>query len=201
MIIAGFDKQSLIDYPGNISAVIFTQGCNFHCPYCHNSQLIARKGDASLPWEYVEQYLLKNRTLLDAVVITGGEPTLQSDLPEFIAKIREINLKVKLDTNGSNPEMLSSLIDSGAIDFVAMDIKSELTAEAYSRASGIRFDKPHLEKILCSINKIISSGIPHQFRTTWSHRLISPENIDAIKDFFAALKDETFIVQRCIEEG
>ncbi len=179
MHISGFIKQSLIDYPGQIASVVFTQGCNFRCPYCHNRQLIPMdKG--TIPVSEVLDYFRKNKLLLDAVVITGGEPTLHKDLPEFILAIKQQGLNVKLDTNGSNPEVLSQLQGSHLIDYVAMDVKSELLEEAYSRAGGVSFTSEKLGRIRQSIQLLIRPGISHEFRTTVCRELVSLENIRAI---------------------
>lgn len=179
MQLSGFIKQSLIDYPGMIAAVVFTQGCNLNCPYCHNPQLISSTA-GTIPVSETLRYFTKNRLLLDAVVITGGEPTLQKDLPQYLSAIKQLGLKVKLDTNGVTPDILSRRLSSGLIDYVAMDIKSELTPAAYSRASGVVFTKEAAGRIRQSARLIIDSGIPHEFRTTVCRELVTPENIRAL---------------------
>jgi pyruvate formate lyase activating enzyme len=179
MQISGFIKQSLIDYPGQIASIVFTQGCNFRCPYCHNRQLIPTE-EGSIPSSEVLAYFQKYKLLLDAAVITGGEPTLQKELREFIASIKQLGLKVKLDTNGSNPKVLSELLQLKLIDYVAMDIKSELTKETYSKNTGIKATVEQLKEIRQSIGLITGSGIDHEFRTTVCRELISIENIEAI---------------------
>ncbi|MDP4206306.1 MAG: anaerobic ribonucleoside-triphosphate reductase activating protein, partial [Bacteroidota bacterium] len=121
MKIGGFLKHTLTDYPGKIASIVFTKGCNFRCPYCHNPQLIENSDDELSP-EIVLQYICKNKDLLDGVVITGGEPTLHRGLKTFILKVREIGLSVKLDTNGTHPEVLKDLMRDHLIDYIAMDI-------------------------------------------------------------------------------
>lgn len=159
MKLAGLIKSSLIDYPGRISAVVFTQGCNFRCGFCHNPDLIPG-GQGNISEIEFFDFLSKRAGKLEGVVITGGEPTIQADLPQFIARIREYGYSVKLDTNGSNPSLLNNLLTNQLIDYVAMDIKGPL--ENYSRISHFS-DTSNIE---ISIEIIKKAGIPHEFRTT-----------------------------------
>lgn len=159
MRLGGLVKSSLIDYPGRVSCVVFTQGCNFRCGFCHNPNLIPG-GEGNLSEVELFEFLESRKGKLDGVVITGGEPTIQSDLEKFISRIKDHGFSIKLDTNGGNPGVLKSLIDEELIDFVAMDIKGPV--EKYSQIS--RFDDA--EKIKESIKIIIESGLPHEFRTT-----------------------------------
>jgi len=179
MNISGFQKQSLIDYPGKIASVVFTQGCNLSCPYCHNRQLIPA-GQGIIAASETLDYFRRNNLLLDAVVITGGEPTLQKDLSEYISAIKQTGLKVKLDTNGTNPRLVARLLGMNLIDYVAMDVKSQLTEETYSLGSGVKISAGMLERICESVKLIIQSGIDHEFRTTVCRELVSFENIRAI---------------------
>lgn len=157
--IGGLHKSSLIDYPGKISAVIFTQGCNFRCPYCHNPELIG-KGEKEGGKRIIE-FLQTRISKLDGVVITGGEPTLHANLPEFIKQIKDMGFSVKLDTNGTNPEMLQQLIDEKLIDYVAMDIKAPI--DKYSNVVCVNIDT---DKILKSIEILKNADIQYEFRTT-----------------------------------
>lgn len=159
--IGGIQKTSLIDYPSKISAVIFTQGCNFRCPYCHNPELIQANSKQQIANSKIIAFLRSRIKKLDGVVITGGEPTLHADLPEFIKQIKELGFAVKLDTNGTNPEMLQQLIDEKLIDYVAMDIKAPI--DKYSEVVCSRVDT---DKILKSINILKNSNIKYEFRTT-----------------------------------
>lgn len=167
--IGGLHKQSLIDYPGNVSAVVFTCGCNFRCTYCHNMQLVYPD-----PIEKQEKYdveeLLgwfnKNRQLLDAVVLTGGEPTLHKTLPLFLTEIKVLGLKVKLDTNGTNPDMLHDLLQAELVDFVAMDIKAPLTLARYRKIVGDKMDDALFDKLMRSIHLLKKGTIAYEFRTT-----------------------------------
>lgn len=165
LLIGGFQKSSLIDYPGKISAIIFTQGCNFRCPYCHNPELgVNFRGKATSTFyqsDSVLQFLKTRKGKLDGVVITGGEPTLHKGLPEFITEIKTIGFDVKLDTNGTNPQMLQYLISKNLVDYVAMDIKAPL--EKYQEIVCCNVDVENIKK---SIEILKTSGIDYEFRTT-----------------------------------
>ncbi|MGD1060711.1 MAG: anaerobic ribonucleoside-triphosphate reductase activating protein [Methanomassiliicoccales archaeon] len=161
--IAGFSKTSLLDWDGNVSAVIYLPGCNFRCPICHNRELVLEPEKLDeVHWDVVEGFISDNKEFLDGVVVTGGEPTIHQDLPELLAKLKRLGVKVKLDTNGSNPDMLQDLIRDGLIDSVAMDIKAPLD-EKYEDVAGVRLD---LEKVKRSIQIIMTSHIEYEFRTT-----------------------------------
>jgi pyruvate formate lyase activating enzyme len=171
MIIGGFQKSSLIDFPEKISAIIFTQGCNFRCRYCHNPELLNYKSNDTLEKNILD-FLQKRKGKLDGIVITGGEPTLQEDLESFIKKIREYNFSVKLDTNGSNPNILDKLIQANLIDYVAMDIKAPLTK--YERIINKNID---IQNIKQSIDIIKKSNIKYEFRTTVLKKLLTIEDL------------------------
>jgi pyruvate formate lyase activating enzyme len=157
--LSGLIKSSLIDYPSRVSCVVFTQGCNFRCGFCHNPDLIPG-GEGRLSEIEFFEFLENRKGKLDGVVITGGEPTVQDDLINFIRRIKDHGFSVKLDTNGSNPEVLETLIQNDFIDYVAMDIKGP--TGKYTNIS--RFD--NTDNILKSIEIIIKSNLPHEFRTT-----------------------------------
>jgi len=185
MKIAGLKKQSLIDFPGHISAVVFTQGCNFRCGFCHNPDLVLPEKFGPLYREQeVFDYLKKYKNLLDAVCITGGEPTLHHDLPGFIRKIKALGLKVKLDTNGTHPEMLWLLLDENLLDFVAMDIKHVLEFELYNEITGRSINKKDFSKILKSVALLENANITREFRTTVIKGIHRPEQIAALKQRF-----------------
>ncbi|NPA36907.1 MAG: anaerobic ribonucleoside-triphosphate reductase activating protein [Chlorobi bacterium] len=185
MKIAGFKKQSLIDYPGHISSVIFTQGCNFRCGFCHNPDLVLpEKFGHTYREEEIFTYLKKYELILDAVCITGGEPTIHKDLPVFIQKIINLGLKIKLDSNGTNPEMLKHLISNNLIDFIAMDIKHILDLGKYNEATGNVINRKTFEKIKLSIEIIKSSGIEYEFRTTVMKGLHTIDDITSLKNTF-----------------
>jgi pyruvate formate lyase activating enzyme len=169
MHIGGFQKLSLIDYPGKLAAIVFTQGCNFRCVYCHNPELVEPRLYATpLSEENVLCYLSNRAGLMQGVVITGGEPSLQSDLPEFLNKVRILDYMVKLDTNGTNPEMLRRIIGDGLLDYIAMDVKAALGS--YHKIVKSQVDTHRIEQC---IRLIIDSGIPHEFRTTYLEPLLS----------------------------
>jgi len=162
--IGGLEKTSLLDYPGKISAVIFTYGCNLRCSYCHNPELVIEEFDKehSISEEELLRFLEGKKGKLDAVVITGGEPLLHPDLEELIVKIREMGFLIKLDTNGLLPSKLENLIKKDLLDYIAMDVK--YPAEDYPIMTGIP-DVMH--KIRKSIKIIMNSGVDYEFRTTY----------------------------------
>ena len=192
MIIGGLQKFSLIDYPGKISAILFTRGCNFRCPYCHNPELVDPQRYAE-PWQEEEFWaFLQSRTQkLDAVVVTGGEPTLQEDLQPFLEKIRKMGFLIKLDTNGSNPDVLKDLLSANLVDYIAMDIKAPL--EKYSEVTKVPVDKTDIEE---SIALIKQSTVDHEFRTTIARNILSREDIVNIAKMLQG--EKVFILQRCV---
>lgn len=175
IIIGGLQKSSLIDYPEHICAIIFTQGCNFRCPYCHNPELAFEQSRDVESTRAVLKFLQKRIGKLDGVVITGGEPTLQKRLPEFVKLIKSMGFKVKLDTNGTNPAMLKLLISEKLIDYVAMDIKAPI--EKYSQ---ITCTKVNTKDILKSIEIIKNSRIDYEFRTTVVKSQLFAEDFEKI---------------------
>jgi pyruvate formate lyase activating enzyme len=188
MQIGGLQKLSLIDYPGTPAAVIFAQGCNMFCPYCHNPQLVYHYlFKKTLNEDEILYFLKKRQGLLKGVVMTGGEPTLQNDLYNFIKQIKNLKFLVKLDTNGTNPEILQELMRGKLIDFVAMDIKS--SAEKYNL-----FFKGDLNLIMQSLHIIKSSDTAHIFRTTYDTDILNERDLDEIK---AITKNSEHITQEC----
>jgi len=176
MKIGGFVKSSLIDFPGKVAAVIFTQGCNFRCPYCHNPHLVyPGRFTASLNFDDILEFLKRRRGLLDGVVFCGGEPTIQEDLPEAILKVRDLGFAVKLDTNGSSPEMLAEILPY--LDYAAMDIKAPFGPD-YSRACGIEVDDYDIRRSMLLIR---ASGVPYEFRTTCHPKFMPAEKIPEIR--------------------
>lgn len=176
--IKGIQKTTLVDYPGKVAATIFAAGCNFRCPFCHNSTLVIEDKKNNLPDIPAEEmlaYLARRTHQLDGVCITGGEPTIHQNLPEFIKKIKELGYQVKLDTNGTNPQMLKELLVANLLDYIAMDIKGPL--ESYAQIVGVDVD---VEKIRASITLIINSGVKHEFRTTVLPVFHNSENIKSM---------------------
>ena len=163
----------MVDFPGTIAATVFTRGCSFRCPFCHNPELvIPSKFIPLMDEQEILKFFEKRFGKLEGVCITGGEPTLQTDLFEFIKKLKTIGYKIKLDTNGWNPKMLKSIIDSAKIDYIAMDIKS--SPEKYQATTALSFPRRRESSVLVSnikksISLIMNSGIDYEFRTTVCH--------------------------------
>lgn len=181
MQIHGFNKTTLLDFPETVAATIFVGACNFRCPFCHNGDLVLNPDSQPLITDKeVFAHLEKRKGIIKGICITGGEPTLQKDLKEFIVKCREMGLKVKLDTNGYRPEILKNLLEENLLDYVAMDIKS--SEEGYAESSGIDTD---VNKIKESISLLINGKIPYEFRTTVVREL---HDADTFKDISLLLK-------------
>ncbi len=164
MKVTGIQKLTLLDYPGVVACTVFTAGCNFRCPFCHNAMLVLPEqiDDECLTDDEVFGFLKKRRGVLDGVAVTGGEPLLQADMPEFLARVKELGYKIKLDTNGSNPELLSEIVKNKLVDRVAMDIKN--APEEYARTIGLKsFDIAPVER---SKEMLLRGDIDYEFRTT-----------------------------------
>ncbi len=178
MLLGGLQKLTLIDYPGKIATTVFTVGCNFRCPFCHNPELVFPNfggTTGTISEKDFFDFLKKRQGKLDGVCITGGEPTIQGDLLAFMAKIKKMNYLVKLDTNGSRPDVLKQALDKNLVDFVAMDIKNCL--EKYNQTNGIETD---LERIKLSVELIRNSRKPYEFRTTVVPGLHNLKDFDKI---------------------
>ena len=180
MKFAGLLKQSLTDYPGKIAAVLFSRGCNLRCPFCHNAHLLVKPGRAAMAEEIETSKLIpfleERRGFLDAVVFSGGEPTINPELPQVIRQVKETGYLVKLDTNGSNPQMLDQLLQQELLDYVAMDIKAPPEYQKYLQASG-RLTFEDFFNIRSSINLLKTATIAVEFRTTVVPVWHSPEDI------------------------
>ena len=163
MLINGFQKLTILDYPGKVACIVFTPGCNFRCPFCHNAALVTHiDKETYIDVDEVLAYLKKRQGLLDGVVITGGEPLLQDGIEEFIAEIKSLGYSVKLDTNGSFPEKLISIVKKGLVDYVAMDIKN--SKEKYGKTIGVNdFDIAPIER---SVDFLLQGKVDYEFRTT-----------------------------------
>jgi pyruvate formate lyase activating enzyme len=162
MIIGGFQPLTLSDFPGHVAAIVFTQGCNWRCPYCHNRSLLKKRRPQQelIPETHVFDVLHRRRNELDGLVITGGEPTIQEDLPRFIRKVRSLGLTIKLDTNGSRPDVIRQLLEEGLLDYIAMDIKAP-----FDQYESIVRRPVDIDALQTSIELIKKSAVPHQFRT------------------------------------
>ncbi len=192
MEICGLNKTTLVDFDGYVASTIFTAGCNFACPFCHNKSLVEMTNLDRLSEVDVLKALKDRSAILDAVCITGGEPTLQKDLKEFILKVKELGLKVKLDTNGTHPEVIKELIDEKTIDYVAMDIKNNF--EDYDTACG---EKVNLDKIKQSVRFIMNGEVDYEFRTTVVGGIHTKKNIKKLaQDIVGAKK---FFLQKFVK--
>lgn len=177
MKIQGLQKLTLLDYPEKVACTIFTAGCNFRCPFCHNASLVTHvDGENDIPEEEVWRFLKKRQGVLDGVCVTGGEPLLQPDVEEFIQKIKELGFLVKLDTNGSNFETMRRLVEAKAVDYVAMDIKN--SPDKYGETAGIQ--DYGLNNILQSVDYLMSGKVPYEFRTTVVREFHKREDFAAI---------------------
>ena len=176
MIIKGLQKTTLLDFPGKVACTVFTGGCNFRCPFCHNASLVLSPAQLpDLSEEEFFDFLGKRRGILDGVCITGGEPLLQKDIIPFLERIRALGFAIKLDTNGAFPEKLKQIVEAGLIDYIAMDIKN--CREKYGQTTGVSCDP---EQMFASVKYIMSCGVPYEFRTTVVKELHTPEDILSI---------------------
>lgn len=197
-MLKGLQKLTLLDFPGKIAATVFFGGCNLRCPFCHNASLVIPDRLAESPTLGHDEFfafLEKRRGVLEGVCVSGGEPTLYKELPSFVKRIREMGFLVKLDTNGTNPNMLSSLISEGLVDYVAMDIKN--SPEGYARTVGI--DHFDVSKIKESAALLMEGSVDFEFRTTLVSPLHTEEDIRAIGEWLSG--DEKYFLQGFIDSG
>ena len=193
MKISGIQKLSMVDFDRHISCTLFTSGCNFACPFCHNSSLVYNQ-EKEISEIEILNYLTKRQGIIDSVVISGGEPTLYPDLPDFIRKLKKLNLLIKLDTNGTNPDMIKYLYENNLIDYIAMDIKNSLAN--YNKTIGTI---ACIDKIKTSIDYIMSCGIDYEFRTTLVEEFHSIEDIKNISNEIAGAKK--YFLQKFVDSG
>jgi len=193
MIIGGFQRFSLIDYPGRICAIVFTQGCNFRCPYCHNPELVDTNpsGRQEIAQDEILSFLEARKGKLDAVTITGGEPLLQSDIGDFLSSVKALGYLVKLDTNGSFPSRLETVLKTNAVDYIAMDIKAPI--DKYEQVVRSRIDK---EQILRSVKLIMNCGSEYEFRTTVVKPLLEKDDFIEIGKMIRGSR--LYILQRFV---
>lgn len=191
-------ESSFTEWPGKISAVIYLPGCNLECPWCYSIDLIKNPYKLkTIPWSTVRNYLERAKTFVDGVVITGGEPTIHADLPELCRKIRAAGYSIKLDTNGTNPDMIEQLIKDKLVDFITLDIKQQMDIDKYSRAIGLEADE-FLKKIRKTINILRLSDIPHEFRTTVVPNIHTLEDVRNITRFLGMCK--SYVIQPYISK-
>ena len=192
----GIEKLSLVDYEGKLACTLFTNGCNFKCPFCHNSSLVINYDNNNyIEDEEIYSYLEKRKKQIDAVVITGGEPTLMPNLIEHITKIKQLGYLVKLDTNGTNPDLIKKLLDLNLIDYIAMDIKNSY--DKYDVTTGIK--NISLDNIKQSINLILNCNIDYEFRTTLVKEFHNEEDIKEIALMIKGAKK--YFLQCFIDKG
>ncbi len=194
MNIQGFQKLTLLDFPGKTACTVFTGGCNLRCPFCHNASLVLSPTENENEEESVIEYLKKRKGIIDGICITGGEPLLQPDLLDFIDKCKKLGVAVKLDTNGALPQKLKEIIDSGKVDYIAMDIKA--APKKYNKAIGLDID---FEKFSRSMEIIRNSGILYEFRTTAVKGLHETEDFSDIAKILRA--DEKYFIQKFTDSG
>ena len=198
MKIAGWQKTSLVDYPGEISTVLFTSGCNWKCFYCHNYQLVTNP-KILVDENEVKNYIWQHRGKLDAVVVSGGEPTIQPDLIDFLKWLRGTGLKIKLDTNGSNPEVIKKILDKKLVDYIAMDVKSGI--KNYGKITKLKID---FENIGRSIRLTMNSKIDYEFRTTVFKKFVELEDLEEIGKLINGAKKyflQNYVYRKSIKNG
>lgn len=184
MEIAGLQKMTLLDYPGKVACTVFLGGCNFRCPFCHNSQLIGH-ADALMDDAELLAFLQKRKGLLDGVCVTGGEPTLQKELPRLLENIKAMGFAVKLDTNGYRPEILKALVEQGLVDYVAMDVKND--PEGYPRTTGL--PALEIEKIEQSLRFLLEGRVDYELRTTLVVPLHDEAHLLGIRQWLERISD------------
>lgn len=196
MKINGFQKMTLLDFPGKVACTIFTSGCNFRCPFCHNAGLVTHiSEDTAISEQEILNYLSKRQGLLEGVCITGGEPLINADIGAFVKEIKALGFAVKVDTNGSFPERLKELIDSGNVDYVAMDIKN--SKEKYALTAGI--NNLSLENIEKSVEILKNSDIDYEFRTTIVDGFHTAEDIASVGEWIKGAKG--YYLQNFVDSG
>jgi pyruvate formate lyase activating enzyme len=195
MTIKGLQKTTLLDFPGKVACTVFTAGCNFRCPFCHNASLVTRPDDVEeISEESFFTYISKRKGILDGVCITGGEPLLSHGIEDFIRRIKQTGLLVKLDTNGAYPEKLKALLDEGLLDYVAMDVKN--SHEKYAQTVGL---KAFPEKIEESIRLIMEKAPDYEFRTTVVKELHETQDIVNITEMIKGAK--RYFLQTYVDSG
>ncbi len=195
MIIQGVQKLTLLDYPEKLACTVFTHGCNFRCPFCHNASLVTARPEHVLTVDDFFEFLKTRVNLLDGVCVTGGEPLLQKDISEFIARVKSLGFTVKLDTNGSFPKKLRELVTDGLVDYVAMDIKS--SPEGYASAVGI--DSFDLAPIRESVSFLLENTVEYEFRTTVVDELHCSEDFISIGKWLRGAKK--YYLQQFVDSG
>ena len=182
-MISGLQKMTLLDFPGKVACTVFLQGCNYRCPFCHNSELLPGTGEPVMTEEEFLAFLEKRKGLLDGVAVSGGEPTLYNGLEALLKKIKDLGYGVKLDTNGSRPQVLKTLVEKGLVDYVAMDVKNG--PDAYGVTVGL--EKLKLDATEESLRFLIDGAVDYELRTTLVEPLHTPESIEQMGQWLASL--------------
>lgn len=193
MDFGGFQKLTVLDYPSHVACIVFTMGCNFRCPFCHNAVLVENCTEKISQDEIID-YLKKRRGILDGVSVSGGEPLMHQGIGEFLKEIKSLDYDVKLDTNGTFPQKLRELVNNSLIDYVAMDIKN--TPEKYDTTAGTKTD---LGKIQESIDFLLSGNVDYEFRTTVTNELHTPQDIEIISKWISGAK--RYFIQNFVDSG
>jgi pyruvate formate lyase activating enzyme len=195
LLIKGFQKLTLLDYPGKTACTVFTGGCNYRCPFCHNAGLVTKLDTEIISESEVLSHLKKRQGILDGVAISGGEPLLQGDIEEFLQKIKELGYSIKLDTNGSFPDKLKSIIDKGLCDYVAMDIKN--SPESYGKTIGIEgYD---IKNVKSSIEYLMSGVVSYEFRTTVVRQFHQKSDFESISQWIKGA--DRYFLQQFVDSG
>ncbi len=194
MLISGLQKLTLLDFPGTVSCIVFTHGCNFRCPFCHNSSLVDGPAREEISENEVVDFLKSRKNILDGVVVSGGEPLLHPDIAEFLKKVKELGYKVKIDTNGTKPEMLKKLVNDGLVDYVAMDIKN--SPEQYKSATGV---DGLLEAVTESKDFLLSGNVEYEFRTTVVKGIHTKEQLVSLAKWIKGAKKYYLQKYKCSE--
>ena len=200
MDFVGIDKFSLLDYEDKVSCVLFCKPCNFRCPFCHNGTTVL-EAETTIPFDDILDYLRGRKGLIDAVVVSGGEPTLMPDLKEKIIQLNELGFLIKLDTNGTNPEIVKDLCENNLVDYVAMDIKNSL--DKYSLTTGVK--NPLTDKVQETIKYLMNSNVDYEFRTTLIDEFHDIEDMKLMADLLKGAKRlylQKFVERdSCIQKG
>ena len=196
MVVQGLQKLTLLDYPGKVACTIFTAGCNFRCPFCHNASLVIDTyKNQNIPLEEIFSFLKKRQGILDGVCVTGGEPLIQQGIEEFLREIKKLGYMYKLDTNGSFPDKLQKVVEEGLVDYVAMDIKN--SPEHYGKTIGI--ENYDLSNIMKSVVSLKSNAVPYEFRTTVVREFHQKSDFESIAKWIAG--SEKYYLQKFEDSG
>ncbi len=192
----GMQKMTLLDYPGYVACTLFTGGCNFRCPFCHNALLVLDLDENyTIPEEEVLAFLKKRQGLLDGVCVTGGEPLINKDIGDFLSKVKELGFKIKLDTNGTNPALLKELVSQNLVDYVAVDIKN--SPEKYAETVGLKsFDMSTINE---TVNFLMSGCVDYEFRTTVTKQFHTEKSMEEAARFIRGAK--RYFLQNFVDSG